>query len=259
MFTSWEQVRSWIEDNNFPHWVFYKKDPEGRDVKDNDIVIDSNNYTVSDLSDKLDMTEKYLRMYGGRVWGVGFKTPNGTTSGTICEVRLESETPAIQPVQGFDANSIGELRKSITAEIMAKMKAEQYEKERKDFEREKKEFEEEKKSAIGALIHYFAPVGQMMLESKFGRKVAGVDTAEPVHAAPIVADRPEDTPEQPEDTPEQPQEEEASPFTDEEADQLMALMVEWKKADPDYLVCLEKIVTMAKNGDKNYALAKTFL
>ena len=253
MFTSWEQVRSWIEDNGFPHWVFYKKDPEGRDAKDNDIIIDSSNFTVSDMTDKLEMTEKYLRMYGGRTWGLGFKTPNGTTSGTLCEVRLESETPAIQPVQGFDANSIGELRKSITAEIMAKMKAEQYEKERKDFEREKKEFEEEKKSAIGALIHYFAPVGQMMLENKFGRKVAGVDANEPVHAAPIVADRAE----QPEDAPEQPQEEEV--FTDEESEKLFDLMARFKKVEPRYLELIEAVVTMAENGDGTYNMAKGVL
>ena len=49
------------------------------------------------------------------------------------------------------------------------------------------------------------------------------------------------------------------PFTDDEADKLFELCAAWKKADPDYLQLLEKVVQMAVNGDSNYNLAKKMI
>ena len=260
MFTTWDQVKSWIEDNNFPHWVFYTKKPDDRTEKSNDIIIDSNNYVVSDLADKLAMTEKYLRMYGGILYGVGFKTPNTTVGGTICTVNLAAD----QPVQGIGMQqniqpfNIGELRESLSREIRATIEAENYRKEKAEFEKAKAQFEEEKQSALGALVHYFAPVGQMMLQNKLQmpmRQVAGVDADEPVvHAARI---KPIDDPEQQEQETKEPEQE--SPFTDEEADKLFELMARFKKVEPQYMQLLEAVVTMAENGDATYNMAKGFL
>ena len=91
-----------------------------------------------------------------------------------------------------------------------------------------------------------------MLENKFGRKVAGVDANEPVHAAPIVADRGEE--QQPEEA--EPQEE---VFTDEESEKLFDLMARFKKVEPRYLELIEAVVTMAENGDGTYNVAKGVL
>jgi hypothetical protein len=131
------------------------------------------------------------------------------------------------------------------------MEAQKYKEERAAFEKEKKEFEEEKKSTIGALVHYFAPIGQQLLQRHMMPRVAGVDVEEPVHAAPIVVDKPEDAPEH--------EEENESPFTDEEEAKIFDLMCRFKKIEPDYLSLLESVVKMAESGDTTYTMAKGFL
>lgn len=246
MFTNWEQVRAWIEDNNFPHWVFYKTKPEERTDKSNDIIVDSNNYSVSDFEDKLAMTKKYLQMYGGKVYGVGFKTPLATQNGVLCEARLETE---IQPAAGvgnsYPALDEDAIAKRVEAKLRAEYERKEYEKLRADLDKERKEFEAEKQSALGAITHYFAPIGQALLQNKgLLRNVAGTDTQAPVTADPVVPIEPTT---------------EDEPFTENEQNKLFDLMAEWKKADPDYLIYLEKIVEMAKNGDSKYTVAKSFL
>ena len=250
MFTTWEQVRAWIEDNNFPHWIFCKTNPDGRDDKANDKIIDSNNFTVSDFADKLAMTEKYLRMYGGRVYGVGYKTPNTTQGGIICEARLEPEN-AQQISGGFAMQQPMDesaIEKRIEARLRAEMERKEYERLRADLDRERKEFEEEKQSALGALTHYFAPIGRTLLQNRgLLRNVAGVDAEAPVVAQPIHAAEEPEHPEEP------------SPFTDEEADKLFELLARFKKAEPEYMRLLKAVVTMAESGDATYTMAKGFL
>lgn len=260
MFTSWDQVQSWIEDNNFARWIFYKNNPEGREDKATDIIIDSKNFTVSDFHDKLAMTEKYIRMYGAKVYGVGYQSPEGTRNGVYCEVRLQEEQPqGAAGIGGSWQEQIGAMRESITREIRAEMEAQRYKDEREAFEREKKEFEEEKKSAMGALTHYLAPLGQMILQKKMGMPmVAGVDANEPVHAQPIIPDRkPADAPEG--DPATQELVDEANNFTDEEEEKLFDLLSRFKKVEPQYLQLIEAVVTMAENGDSTYTMAKGFL
>ena len=269
MFTTWDQVRSWIEDNGFQRWQFYKTKPEERAEKNNDLVIDSNNFTVSDLNDKLEMTEKYLRMYGNKVYGMGFTSPNYTTSGGVqCEVRLTAETEPTQAgvgttfgmgeLQAMEAN----IEKRLRATIESEMRERDYQKRLADLEKREKAYDEEKQTALGAIVHYFAPVGQMLMKQKMGlgdRLVAGVDAEEPVHAQRIVAHDPDEH-EEPHDEPEtQEPENEPSPFTDEEADKLFDLLARFKAVEPDYMQLLEAVVTMAENGDGTYKMAKGFL
>ena len=249
MFTTWDQVSDWITDNNFPHWCFYKNNPEERDNKDNDTIIDSNNFTVSDYNDKLDMTEKYLKMYGGKCYGVGYKAPQATTSGVVCEVRIQADAPAQQGTSGIGGASIGELTEMITKQVRAEIEAENYKRERSDFEKAKAEFEAEKQSAIGALVHYFAPIGQMMLQKKVMRNVAGVDADAPVVADPI----------QPIVTREPEEPENESVFTDEEESEIYELLSRFKKVEPDYLALIRSVVEMAEKKDPTYNMAKGFL
>lgn len=270
MFTAWEQVKSWIEDNNFPHWQFFTTPPDKRGEKTNELIIDSNNFTVSDLSDKLDMTEKYLRMYGQKAYGVGFKTPNATYGGLICEVRLQDaqEQQTTNGIYGaqqpMDIGAIEErVEKRLRSVIESEMRERDYQKRLAELEKREKQMDEDKQSALGAIVHYFAPVGQMLMKQKMGlgdRMVAGVDAQEPVHAQPIVATRSEEQPEFDEPDTKQPETESAwNAFTDEEGERIAELMAKWKEADPDYLTLLESVVTMAVNGDSKYTMAKSFL
>ena len=262
MFTSWEQVEEWLRDNNFAHWIVYRSRPDG-DEKNN-IIADSKFYT-GDEADKIAMTKKYLMLAGGRGYAVGFATPNTTVGGVVAEIRIEGQNEPSNGTSGVGGyQSIGELRESITREVRAQIKAEQYEADKKKLEKDKADFEAEKQSAVGALVHFFAPIGQMMMQKHIMPRVAGLDANTDVRARRIVPEdgRPVDDPEQKsEDAPEQPADEQPQdePFTDEEAEQLMALMVRFKAVEPDYLQLIEAVVKMAESGDSMYNMAKGML
>jgi hypothetical protein len=257
MFTTWDQVQDWIKDNNFARWIFYKTNPENRDeTKANDKIVDSSAFIMDDRDGKLEMTEKYLRMYGGKVWGLGFKT-NSPTNGTACEARIDS-VPA-QGVQGVQPQvNIGEIESRVRKQVVAELEAERYKRERDEFEKEKRAFQKEQESVIGLLVHKIAPFAIAALQ---GNKTelrnvagtAGLDAEEEVHTdpiKPIVADNP---------APAEQPEEEQEVFTEAESDQLFELMARFKKVEPEYLKLIEAVVVMAENGDENYVFARRML
>ena len=246
MFTNWDQVQSWIEDNGLTRWIFYTSRPSKGDDDKADKVLDSNNYG-SDREDKLAMTEKYLKMYGQTAYGIGYPGQ------VVCTVRLESAAQPAQGVGGQSIYNIGELTDQITKRVRAEIEAENIKKREADIERREREFEKEKQSALGAIVHYFAPIGQMMLQKKVGMPmVAGVDANEPVHAAPIIPDKKENEQELVDMANE-------SVFTDEEEAKIYDLISRFKKVEPDYLKLIEAVVTMAENGDSTYTMAKGVL
>ena len=249
MFTTFDQVRDWITDNSFKRWIFY------RDSSCKEKIIDSKAFAVSDQADKLAMTEKYLRMAGGTAYGHGF-ADNGSDAerATVCTIRLEDVQPASgigqQPM--YPQINIGEIEERTRKIVIAELREADYQKRLKDVEEREKKLDEEKQSALGAIVHYFAPLGQQIMQNKLIRKTAGIDATEPVHAnpiQPIVTDKPEN----------EPEEAEEYPFTDEEDEKITTLVAAWKKADPDYLIYLEKIVQMCVAGDSKYTMAKSFL
>ena len=246
MFTTWQQVEDWIRDNHFDKWYFSLNKP-GESEKMQRIV-DSEGYG-DDFEDKIQMTKKYLEAHGGHSWGVGVRKPNISNGGIQCEVRLaESYT---QPTQGIGGDAIVEMENRIRKQMMAEIEAQRYKDERTAFEKEKREFEKKENSVWGMIVGKLGPAALDIMQGR--RMVAGVDTEEPVHAAPIVADEQNNAPanEEPEET---------SPFTDEEADELFTLMARFKKAEPDcYLQMIRKVGQMAESGDDMYAMAKKFL
>lgn len=258
MFTKWEQVENWIKDNNFAHWVFYRTNPaEAGEQKQNNILVDSNYYTGDD-ADKLEMTHKYLANNGGRAWGVGFRTPNSTTGGVICDVRLEDTITnvagiGIQPLQQSAPVDEEAIEKRVEARLRAEMERKEYEKRLADLDKREKEFAQQQASAMGAITKIFAPIGQAWMQNHMMRNVAGLDAEEPVHAAPIqpiVADG-----KQPADTPE----EEPQLLTPEDEDKWYRLIERFVKVEPRALELMESVVTMAESGDSTYNMAKGFL
>lgn len=249
MLTTFDQVQEWITENGFQRWVLYK------DSSKTEKILDSASFTVSDQADKLAMTEKYLRLAGGRAYAAGAPSKATSDLSTTCEIRLQEQPTS--GVGGSEPFNIGELTRSITEsvtkQVRAEMEAEKYKDERAAFERERKEFEEEKKSTLGALVHYFAPIGQQLMARHTMPKVAGVDSDAPVHVAPIIPAKPENEPRTEE--PEQEQDD----FTDEESTELYTLLVRFKKVEPNYLAMLRKVVAMAESGDATYTMAKGFL
>lgn len=253
MFTKWDQIESWIRDNNFAHWIITRNKPE-EESKKNDILVDSNYYT-GDEADKIAMTKKYLLLNGGRGYGVGFRTPNSTVGGVVCEIRLDETDGA--PIGAVQQNiqplNIGEIEQQVYARLKAQMEADELKKRIAEVERREKELDEDRQSALGAIVHYFAPIGKMLIENKLMRNVAGVDTDAPITVQPmhVAKQEPENIQEDPEEQP---------PFTDEEADEAFDLMRRFKAVEPEnWLKMLRTVVTMAESGDATYTMAKGFL
>lgn len=240
MLTTIEQVREWILDNNFKRWILY------RDYGRTEKILDSAGFN-SEMPDKLAMTEKYLRLSGGHAYAAAGTTNAANDLTTVAEIQIAEAAPAQASGVGFVQQPIDEdkIAERIEAKLRAEYERKEYERLRKELDEDKRRFEDEKASAMGALAHYFAPIGQALLGQR--RMVAGVDANEPVHAAPIIPETEDD------------QEQEQSPFTDEEADQLFALMARFKKAEPDYLKLITRVVEMAESGDGTYTMAKGFL
>ena len=246
MLTNFDQVKKWILDNGFKRWVLYK------DRSKNEKIIDSASFTVSDMEDKIEMTEKYLRMSGGYAYAAGATTNSKDDLNTVMEIRLETAQaqPAAAVGNLYPAFSEDAIIARVRKEVQAEYDKKEYERLRADLERREKEFAEKENSAMGAIIRCFAPVGQaMMAKSGLLRNVAGIDANEQVVAQPIKPAQAEEVQEA----------QEENPFTDEEADEVHALMVRFKKAEPDYLKLVRKVVEMAESGDSNYEMAKTVL
>lgn len=250
MLTSFDQVKEWITDNGFKRWVLYK------DFTRKEKIIDSAAFTVSDLGDKIAMTEKYLRYAGGRAFAAGAIRMGEDDLTVTAEIRLDdmgnSQVTGVGQ-QTITPLNIGEIEYRVRKQIKAELREEDLKRREKEMAEKEKEFNEQKNGVIGALVGAFAPYLPVIKNlQNAGRMVAGVDTNEPVTVPPMHVDREE----QAEAVEEVETEQE---FTDEEADALLSLVLRWKKADPEFMPCLEKIVEMAESGDSNYALAKKFL
>lgn len=249
MLTNFDQVREWIIDNGFKRWILY------RDSMRKELIIDSAGFHVSDQEDKIAMTEKYLRLSGGRAYAAGSASGSINDLNVTTEIRLSDEQAAVSGMQQtITPLNIGEVEDRIRKQLKAEIEAEDLKKRIAEVERREKELDEEKQTAMGALIHYFAPIGKMLIQNKMMRNVAGVDADEPVHARKIQPIIPEDESEQAETV----QEEEI--FTEAESDELFDLMARFKKAEPEnWLKMLRTVVTMAETGDATYNMAKGFL
>lgn len=264
MLTTIEQLREWITDNGLKRWMLFK------DYSRKEKILDSNAFP-SDLQDKIAMTEKYLRRSGGYAYAAGGTTNAASEMDVVAEIRLQDE--AAQPAQGVGGYpSIGELTQTITKQVRAEIEAERWKEREKEIERREKEFAEKESSTWGLIVNKLAPVAQQLISGAKQpeyRMTAGLDTKKPVHAAPIVVDEPQEEQQQGfviehKEKPDasEAEEETKSPwddFTEEEGAELGELLARFKKAEPDYLTMIRKVVEMAEAGDSTYKMAKGFL
>lgn len=253
MFTKWQEVEDWIRDNKLSWWKFQLEksgnqvnaDGQVEQKRSNTVIILSDAYDPADMDEKIRLTKKRLECETNHIvygWG---KRGKENTGMMYCEVRLEREwqQPGTLPVASVPQSpQVDEaaLVERIRKEIKTEMELQRYEAERKEFEEAKAAFEAEKASAIGLAVKYFSPVVAALSQ----KRVAGVDAASPVQAAPV-----------------QPIEAEIVDelFTEEESDKLFELMARFKQAEPDYLSLIESVVAMAESKDGMYEMAKNFL
>ena len=256
MLTTFDQVKEWITDNGLKRWMLFK------DYSCKEKFLDSAAFP-SDQADKIAMTEKYLRsVANGNAYAKGGVNAGKDDMDMCAEIRLQDA--AVQPTQGIGGGypSIGELTQTITKQVRAEIEAERWKEREKEIERREKEFAEKESSTWGLIVSKLAPVAQQLISGAKQpqyRMTAGVDTKEPVHADPIIVNEPQEEQQQPD---EQETEAAKSPwddFTEEEGAELGELLSRFKKAEPEYLPMIRKVVEMAEAGDSTYKMAKGFL
>lgn len=255
MLTKWQHIEDWIRDNGLTWWRFTMDQTgfqptangETEQKRSNRVVVLSDAFP-GDLEEKIALTKRRLMLEREHVlYGQG-KRGKENTGLMYCEVRLVDElqqpgTQAVSSVPAYPPFDEEKMVARIRKEVQMEYENQKYKDERKAFEEEKKRFEEEKGSAIGLLVQHLSPVIAAMAGQ---RRVAGVDAAAPVHAAPIHAIEDE-------------QQVEDELFTEEESDRLFELMARFKQAEPRYMELIERVVTMAESGDGTYEMAKGFL
>ena len=261
---SWGEIQAWMQDNGIQRWNISRTEKQ-----------DNNNVFVYDTEKSLDenklICERALERFTGDVmYIVGWRSTNAKVGGFSAMILYErgasaAPTATMQPQVGglYGVGSQVDIA-GLTADIEQRI-SNRYEKERlerleKDLREEKRDLEAQKNSAMGILAQYLAPVAQQLA----GRiaplqKMAGIDATEPVEVEPIrVKRRPADTAEP--DTEAEPQEEEIEVFcTEDEYNQMLALMERFAKVEPQWLALLEAVTNMAESGDGTYSMAKQFL
>lgn len=259
MFTRWQQVEEWIRDNSLTSWRFlYERtgiqptDDGEKQTRSNRVAILSDAFP-GELEEKIALTRRRLLAENNQtLYGYG-KRGKENTGLMYCEVRLvdELQQPNAQavssptPTPSFDEKALADR---IRGEVRLEYEKLRYEEQVRDFETRKRQledrerdFEDKQSTAIGLLVHHLTPV----ITALRNKPVAGLDTNAPVEAQPIRAIEQD---EQMEDV-----------FTNEESDKLFQLMAEFKQVEPRFLELIERVVTMAKNGDATYDMAKGFL
>lgn len=259
MFTKWQQVEEWIRDNSLTSWRFlYERtgiqptDDGEKQTRSNRVAILSDAFP-GELEEKIALTRRRLLAENNQtLYGYG-KRGKENTGLMYCEVRLvdELQQPNAQavsspaPIPSFDEKALADR---IRGEVRLEYEKLRYEEQVRDFETRKRQleererdFEDKQSTAIGLLVHHLTPV----ITALTNKRVAGVDTEAPVEAQPIRAIEQDEQIEE--------------LFTDEESDKLFQLMADFKQVEPRYLELIECVVTMAKNGDATYDMAKGFL
>ena len=250
IFRDFAAVRDWVTTNKLCRYNFRAGRPNSDDKNNFIFAYDEE----ASPEENLQNLEAQLESQAGRhIWGIGWRKPNTTVGGIVCEVEYGKDDEQLAQIKRMlSGQGVGyaqpvseeQMEAKLTEKIMMKIRLEQMEKERKDFEKERKEFEAEKAGFIGVLIDKFGPVVSTYLQKQQLAKVAGTD----VQAERItpVSDAPE---------------EEADPneLPDEEATQAYELLKRFRMVEPNYLQLLESVVTMAENGNQMYITAKSLL
>ena len=255
---TWGDIQAWMQDNGIQRW----------NISRTQATQDNNNIFVYD-KDKSEEENKLIcersleRFAGDVLYLVGWRTKEAKTGGFSATILYEragqnAATVQMQPQVGGLYGVGGSVDiAGLTADIEQRI-SNRYEKERlerleKDLREEKRDLENQKNSAMGIIAQTLAPFAQQLAGKLTPMpKVAGIDADNDIRAARIKA--------QPQEVEaEETEQEEEGIFTDEEADELLALMERFKKVEPDYLRLIKSVVEMAESGDSTYTMAKQFL
>lgn len=155
------------------------------------------------------------------------------------------QTQQPMAISGYDQTSIETMvANAVERERMA-WERKELDREREEVRQAKKEYEDQQSSVLGLLIQKAAPFVQSIMGVQQPSLAVG-SVAKEVSAEPIKARRAEAI--SVEETEEEVEVSEEV-FTDEESEELFAIIERWKNADPNYLQVITRIVEFAESGE----------
>ena len=280
---SWGEVAQMLDDIGAKKFNIARRRDADAQSNDNAFMYDSE----KSLEENKQVAERILQRCAGEImYMTVWRTDAARTGGCKYAILYDSapmQLPQQQQVAGgaglygtpSGGVDIDKLTADIEARLQTKFERERLDRELKELRDEKREFERVKNGAIGLIVQKFSPV----VDALAGRlaplpRVAGVDAENPVHAQVIkpISEHKPDEPEQEHNSPEsgddrshdvriteQTEASEQDVFTDEESDELFALMARFKAVEPQYMDLLRAVVQMAENSDGTYTWAKGYL
>ncbi len=266
MITSWHDLEDWIRQYNLSKWTVSRTDPNRRSEGVCDKIVDTGLFKDKSFEEKLDFTHRSIELFGDRCYIQGF-TSNESTKATVWnEICFAAQTPAAPAIGLVPQPTVGTVDEAaitdrIRKELQMDFDRREYERQRKELDEERALFNEQKNGVLGAVVGYLAPYLPAINKAMSMRQVAGLDANEDIEAARINPVTPEHDTTDTRTIHEESQEGDAGDdvFTDEESEQLFALMARFKAVEPDYLRLIESVVKMAESGDATYTMAKGFL
>lgn len=221
---NFQDVKDWLRDNGITRWNVAQSRNSGQS-NDKVFVSDSEKSEGENLA----LCERALQRFAGNlIYITGFRG-NSNTAGFLAEIQYDAPAQAAQPVAVAGVGETIDRQQLITdirREIKNEFDQERLERERKEFDEAKRDFEAKQNGVVGLLVQYLAPVAQQ-LAGKLQplNRVAGLDATQPVTAQPIRARRPDSEDPAEEELPKtDAYEHEEEVFSEEEADQLFALL-----------------------------------
>lgn len=249
---SYEELEEFIKLQQLARWIIaYDKWDNG----DKPARVACATFKDGDQKSNLEYTESCLRYAKNtRLYMKGWRD-SATTSPCYAEIMIpgSQEISPIQQMQqmvgttqqpAFDRE---ELMRDIRNQVKNEYEAKELERKKKELEDERKAINEERNSFMGVMAHYFAPVAQMLAQ-KAGVPVTGILNAGGEVAADTI--KPAGT---------SPEEQNQEDFTDEEAAELESILLRLKKAEPEYMQLLQRVVELAEAHDSTYTMARGFL
>lgn len=150
-------------------------------------------------------------------------------------------------IAGYDQSSIATMVANAVEKERMAWERKELDREREEVRQAKKEYEEQQSSVLGLLIQKAAPFVQSIMGVQTPSLAVG-SVANEITADPIKARRAEPTEDVEQET-EEVTEVSEDVFTDEESDELFAIVERWKNADPNYLQVITRIVEFAESGE----------
>lgn len=241
-----DKVIEWLDSNGIESWSV----STSKDKQTNNYIFKSND--EASVKDEQARMIHVLSLSSNPNLFIFGKKKGASNSANYCEMFSNNNTTVFSETSPTSA--IGMVNQdTINTMVANAVERERMSWERKELDREReevramrKEYEDQTASVVGLLIKKAAPIIQSVMG--IAPQVAIGSVENEISAEPIKARRAEPTEDVEQET-EEVIEVSEDVFTDEESDELFAIVERWKNIDPEYITVIRRIVEFAESGE----------